>query len=269
MSYILDALKRAEQERHIGQMPNAAAAPAADDYFDEPRRWPWLVLLFVVLAVIVAAVAYWLAGAGNQAVTRPVQSSVQSTSAPTAAAVEVYSEPEASLPTRVTAVTLTPQVIEQTAPLSSAAEVEEAPQEAVKSDLASQPTEASAAFAEPAPQFEPASEPKVAEQSEASFVEPVPAPAPAPEPVAVAEESPSHSLPWLKEMSPSFRRSVPNIDIQFHRYTDNRSRSFVMVDGVRYREGQILKSGPTVERIVEEGLVLRWQGERFVYPIGG
>lgn len=267
MSYILDALKRAEQERHIGQMPNAAAAPAADDYFDEPRRWPWLVLLFMVLAVIVAAAAYWLAGTGNQAVTRPVQSSVQPTSAPTAAAVEVYSEPEASLPTRVTAVTLTPQVIEQPTPLSSAAEVEKAPQETVKQDLVLQPTEASAAFAEPAPQFEPASEPNVAEQPEVSLVESVPEPEP--EPVAVAEESPSHSLPWLKEMSSGFRRSVPNIDIQFHRYTDNRSRSFVMVDGVRYREGQILKSGPTVERIVEEGLILRWQGERFVYPIGG
>lgn len=57
--------------------------------------------------------------------------------------------------------------------------------------------------------------------------------------------------------------------MQFHRHTDNRSRNFVMVDGVRYREGQILKSGPTIERIVEEGLILRWQGERFVYPIGG
>lgn len=257
MSYILEALKRAEQERQIGQAPNAAVAPAGDDYADEPRRWPWLLLAMMLLALLAAGAAYWLA---SQA---PGVASVESVDETKARELASESAPgsspsvELALPTRVTAVTTTPLVIESDATSSN---VEPAPVLA-EPQHAKQP-EPTVAEASAAQSAIVENEPAASSQSPESAVASAP-------PAIEEEEDPSYALPWLREMSEDYRRSVPSFDIQFHRYSDNRYRSFVMVDGARYREGQILKAGPIVERIVEEGLILRWQGERFVYPLGG
>lgn len=67
MSYILDALRRAESERERGNVPTLSANPAAADLADDDvalrrvRPWVWagMLLLLAVLGVAAAA-AYWL-----------------------------------------------------------------------------------------------------------------------------------------------------------------------------------------------------------------
>ncbi|MBT9499861.1 MAG: general secretion pathway protein GspB [Burkholderiaceae bacterium] len=65
MSYILDALRRAESERERGTVPTLSANPAAADLADDgvavrrARPWVWAGLL-LLLAVLGAVAAHWL-----------------------------------------------------------------------------------------------------------------------------------------------------------------------------------------------------------------
>lgn len=293
MSYILEALKRAEQERQIGQAPNAAA-PAPEAYESDRRYWPWVLLMVLLLAVAVLAITFWLSAGRSAALEQAAlapQSQPQAVAnmpiKPQQAGTQADTQ-AAGLPTRVTAVRSEPALVIQAAPIEQTpiaevqlptgpAVVEPAqPEPKAEPEAAVVPELAMAASQTPAEEtVEPPAEPPAELPTEAPAVPPV-ASASAAE--ARAEESSSegadsgpadYELPWLNEMPVAFRRGVPSLEIQFHRYTDDRSRSFVMVAGQRYREGQILKSGPTLERIVEEGLILRWRGERFIYPLGG
>ena len=56
MSYILDALRKAERERHLGQPPNLAI-PSAPDRPERQRHWFWLGvgLVLGLNAVLLAA----------------------------------------------------------------------------------------------------------------------------------------------------------------------------------------------------------------------
>ena len=57
MSYILDALKRAEQ--HRGGPARAVRAPRAFPTEGASPRWPWLVGGAAGMAVLVITVAFW------------------------------------------------------------------------------------------------------------------------------------------------------------------------------------------------------------------
>ena len=284
MSYILEALKRAEQERQIGQAPNAAA-PAPEAYESDRRYWPWVLLMVLLLAVAVLAITFWLS-AGRSAA--PEQAALAPPSQPQAVD-KMPTKPlqadtqAAGLPTRVTAVRSEPALVIQAAPIEQTpiAEVQlptepAQPKPKAEPEAVVIPELAMAAAQTPAEEtVGPPAEPPAELPTEAQAVPPVAsasaAEARADEPSSEGADSgpADYELPWLNEMPVAFRRGVPSLEIQFHRYTDDRSRSFVMIAGQRYREGQILKSGPTLERIVEEGLILRWRGERFIYPLGG
>lgn len=59
------------------------------------------------------------------------------------------------------------------------------------------------------------------------------------------------------------RRQLPPIGISGHLYSSIPGRSFLLVDGRRYREGERLPQGPAIESIDEAGAVLDYRGERF------
>ena len=61
MSYILDALRRADSERERGAVPNLHANPVAlEDDDGEPRRTSPLLWAVVVLSLLLAGVVAWL-----------------------------------------------------------------------------------------------------------------------------------------------------------------------------------------------------------------
>lgn len=84
MSYILDALKRADAERERGLVPglhsqSAAALPQAAQTVDRPKRWPALLLALAVLLMTATAAAWWLTrppGTANVAAPAPVAAAV-------------------------------------------------------------------------------------------------------------------------------------------------------------------------------------------------
>jgi general secretion pathway protein B len=112
MSYILDALRRAEAERERGTVPSIHAQPAfagarPADAPARSRLWIGVTLIGVLLALVVAILLYLLLGRGG-----PVNEGVAPVATPptTAAATPVPAVPAAPAP----AVAVAPPV--QTAP---------------------------------------------------------------------------------------------------------------------------------------------------------
>lgn len=87
---------------------------------------------------------------------------------------------------------------------------------------------------------------------------------PAPQPVAVPEPE-SHSAPVesIEAPRPDAPDGLPDIALSGHLYSSIPGRSFILVNGRRYREGERLREGPAVESIDESGAVLNHRGERF------
>lgn len=95
--------------------------------------------------------------------------------------------------------------------------------------------------------------------SEPRPVETTPSPAPEPAP-APAETSPEPAAPAPSDDVPA---RPPPIELSGHLYSSIPGRSFVLVNGRRYREGERLREGPAVESIDESGAVFNYRGERF------
>ena len=62
MSYILDALKKAEQGRTEGKAPALFAVQAADVDVNDVRKsvWPWIVGVTLMCSGSAGFIAYWL-----------------------------------------------------------------------------------------------------------------------------------------------------------------------------------------------------------------
>lgn len=106
--------------------------------------------------------------------------------------------------------------------------------------------------------------------------EPIAAPrqqVPVAEPVALQPEAPPAAFDAAgdypepaasaADLPVGIRDRPPSIELNGHLYSSIPGRSFVLVDGRRYREGERLSEGPAVESIDETGAVLNDRGERF------
>jgi len=63
MSYILDALKKADRDRSLGEVPDLEAAHWGVRRDENPRRWLWIV---AVLLIVNAGLLAWMLGGRDQ-----------------------------------------------------------------------------------------------------------------------------------------------------------------------------------------------------------
>jgi general secretion pathway protein B len=229
MSYILDALRRAEadRERERGQVPGlhtqalsgSDAASAAG-----PRRWlPWAGGGLMLLAGIGAG-SWW--ASGQQEAASPVALPV-SQPAPAPAPTEAATAPPALQPAAQPA--------------------------------ASVPMPEPAASASP---YLPPVPPPGAVPAPAPVAAAKPAPVPAAPPASV--EAP---ILRLAELPESTRRELPKLTISGSVYSDDPASRFVMVNGEVVREGAKLGADLVLEQIRPRELVLRFKGQRFRQPV--
>jgi general secretion pathway protein B len=60
--------------------------------------------------------------------------------------------------------------------------------------------------------------------------------------------------------------SLPELHLDIHVYSAKPAERFVFVNMRKYTEGQALKEGPTLERITADGAILNQHGLRFLLP---
>lgn len=72
-------------------------------------------------------------------------------------------------------------------------------------------------------------------------------------------------LPTANDLSAT-GTSLPELHLDIHVHSQNPGERFVFVNMRKYLEGETLKEGPNVERITADGVILNQRGLRFLLP---
>ncbi|HSN69980.1 MAG TPA: general secretion pathway protein GspB [Steroidobacteraceae bacterium] len=265
MSFILDALKKSENERQRQSGPAFAEVPMA-----HPRtRQPWwvfavaalllvnlLVLLFVLLgreSAPAPASAPPLAAQPPPAAPPPAESAVAPASRTVDPVVAPPSEPARAARVEPNRAQAAPAVREnpRETPAPSRAEPGRSLAAAAGLDEGYAELEPTLAYDDRAVAATlPAGPP---------IVQPL---ASRPEP----REEPAEALPTVNDLRLSGSGSFPEMHLDIHVYAPLPADRFVFINMRKYVEGQKLQEGPLVERITSDGVVLNQQGLRFLLP---
>ncbi|GIZ50036.1 general secretion pathway protein GspB [Noviherbaspirillum aridicola] len=232
MSYILEALKKAEAERRSGHAPSIhtphsfAPAGAARPWWRHPAAW--------------AGVAVLLAAAG-------------------AAGWQLMRDP--APPAQVAAAAV---------PAAAAPAAPAAPASPAAVPAAPPPTAAARPPAVEAPPAPPPREPKVAAKPEPKAErKPEPRPKPrkeeeakAPAAVARAPEA-DKPPPPLRELPEHIQREIPPLQIGGYIYSPVPADRSVLINKRLLREGDEIAPGLTLEKMTQSGMVLNYRGHRY------
>ena len=242
MSYILDALKRADAERERGHVPGLHAqsldsASSADRHPGLPR---WALVAGGGTALLVVAALAWRMGADAHA---PLPTPM------------IAPEPA---PATAPAVAAAPAVEPAPAPVVEAAPVAMAPAPPPVAYVAPPPP-AAKPLREAKPPVAPRPTPPVA-------VTPAPVPAPAPATARPPEPTPNATVPLMAELPSTLRQQLPHLAVTGSVYSDDAASRFIMLNGEVVKEGGQPAPGLVLERIEPKSAVLRFKGQRFRLP---
>lgn len=260
MSYILEALKKAQAERQIGSTPTIHAptlASAAQAPQTTVRRAPVIVAM-VLMGVAIAGLATML--------LRQQPGSVQSSTtaiAPAAAAPVAPATP-ANMPHAATApiaadtdavpATVAPPVAVPTAAgdpnVTAAAPASVAPANGTRQASAPAPASTVAAAPVAAP----------TEVATARLADATPATPVAPAPVEEHIQS-------LQELPEPIQRAIPQIALGGYMYSKNPSDRLLLIDKVLRKEGEEVAPGLLLEKLQPKQAVFRFRGYRYKIPL--
>jgi general secretion pathway protein B len=261
MSYILDALRRSDQDRKKGDVPNLQSQPdtlvrRASVPFKADRNTvlPWLLLSVAVLLLV------WILPKSMDTDTGG------STIADTAAGSESVRSPdivpvvpvEATQPVQLSDDDLHLDELKDVQLDISTVDEAELPvsQAPMPEPSAVQPTETLAATA---PQREVVAEPR--HDSDQS-VPPLSASVSSPDPSASSSD-PYEGIPHQRQLSYDLQNSLPDLNISVHMYSATPSSRLVRINNTIYREGDFIDSELKLEEITRDGLIMSIRNERF------
>jgi general secretion pathway protein B len=252
MSYILDALRKAEAERERGNVPNihaqpafAGARPSAAPV--KSRMWVVVLALAVLLVLAAALVGYllWGRSAPNDAALASAGAGARQ-NAPAAVPAAVPTTPPAAVPANVT-----PAPVAQ-APVATPAPATVSPTLApMPTTPAPVPTSAAAT-----PARKPRAAPALPDVAAAASL-----PAPAASATATNER-----IYAMAELPDNIRQQLPALAVGGSMYSSSAASRLVIINGQVLHEGERLTPDLTVQQIKPKSAVLSMKGYRFTLP---
>lgn len=76
----------------------------------------------------------------------------------------------------------------------------------------------------------------------------------------------SDEAPWLNSLSEVFRSSLPPLEVNIHVYSPVESQRILYINNRSVQQGERIQAGVMVEEIAQDGVVLRFRGQRFKLP---
>lgn len=287
MSYILDALRKSEQERQRGRLPDIASLPEQPLPPTARRGW-WLGLVVVTLLNMVGVAGWWWTSRGptETPVTHNKEmaaSAMPSTPAPVAASSTAPSNPAASAtppspagtPVSTPGSVVAPQAVTTAQPAGTLIPAQPYQQVIVIPQGTSAVVQ-SPASGQPVPVTYAPPVATALPQSVPDAVMPPPPPAPPLPPELARAIEPGSTgvpdityLPKLEELPPALRSRVPAMTFSSHMYSSMEQFRSVVINGQRMRQGSTLQPGLELATITENGVVLTIDGTSFQVDILG
>lgn len=275
MSYILDALRKADAERERGAVPDLHAqllppgslSDEAESAVLPVGRW----LAIGVGLIVVAGAGWWMLGRDDPAppVVTPVPPPLQPASAASPATVPELATappPAASVPASAPEAARTEEPARDIPAKSakSAQSVEKA--EKSSTVAAARPSAAPKTAAATAEKPAPKESAPVRKKEAAPPPQPPRAEAP-PQPVAPPKAEAPVRLPMLSDLPPELRQMVPPMTIGGSVYSPQASARMVVINGQVFQEGSALGPELRLEQIRQKTAVLSVRGTRFEVPL--
>ncbi|MES9969433.1 MAG: general secretion pathway protein GspB [Candidatus Thiodiazotropha sp.] len=232
MSLILEALKKAERQHKLGEVPRIRP-DTEQPGSAASHRLGWLMLS--LFALVLLGIGIYL-GSGSWFRSQPQQQ------APALSGTESrqHDTPSTGVPEREAP--LENGQISSAPPLQSTTPTREssAPVQEMQGPAAATAT----------PQAQEIEPPR-------EVVSEPPPPPPPPRPPKPLHEMPS-----------GFVANLPPMSIDIHSYDKRAAKRYVLINMEKYREGDYLAEGPRLVEILPQGAVMEHMGERFILPIG-
>ena len=89
------------------------------------------------------------------------------------------------------------------------------------------------------------------------------------DPVLIDEDAKADNeelLPSINELNLTGAQALPELHLDVHVYATKPADRFIYINMRKYHEGNALQEGPVVEHIRRDGVVLNFQGLRFILP---
>lgn len=229
MSYILDALKKSDQERKRGDIPNLQTVHIP---VHAEQKSPRVLYGFIAVLLLVLVFVIGLMVSDNRSpVVEQSIEVIESEKVPDIEHVikhDISDEVKASKDEAIKS---------QRSQLNSAADNKQLVTGAVKNSQLTKPSDWQAANVQatvPADNIEPAE--KIVD---------------------------INNVPFLHELADYQQQSIPQMSFAGHVYSSTPSSRSVIINGYAMSEGDIIVQGLAVEQITSSGVVFRFQGELF------
>jgi general secretion pathway protein B len=248
MSYILNALRKSEQERLAQQSDTVTGRILADQPQPRPKASKLIILLIIGNLIVVAGL-FWL-------VRKEPGAPLAIDSQKTLAAERSQVKPVIAQPT-VIAPPAKP-VLNEPGPISpSIAELA-----ALRKASAAQLPVAKP-MVEKKPVLAQLKSGRIESEMEPNAITPAQV-----ERIKRAEKKPAaaaegRAVPFLFELPPDFRDTVPNLNINVFVYSKQPAERFVMIDMVKYTVGDRIKESMELKEIRPDSLVVEYNNQAF------
>jgi general secretion pathway protein B len=291
MSLILEALKKSEANRRLGQAPDLGTP------FTPVRRGrsPLWAMLVIVLA-LGAGLWWWFGGGGTPASTpvAPQPSNATAQAAGRTAAPAQHREVLQQEDQRLFAAARRQESNAQAAAAAGkdgqiwvAAQRHDATDRMARRPVRTAPPGAaqitSAATPAPVHVATPAQPVRAPKTADTRGYTPPPQPHPEagqphpeagqPHPEAAVSQqvagTPKLDVPAYYDLPFATRKALPQLSMSMHVYAADPKQRFVILDGARMVEGDTTTDSVTLREIRPDGVILEFQGQRFYFPRDG
>jgi len=256
MSYILDALKKAEQERRRSKTPDIMTNPDGSGGSPKKSLWPYAVLIMLVAS---AGSLGWFFGHEKTDTAMPIPPPVTPNYVvPEHPQTELAVQPAAPLTETAPATqSITTSAAGQAAKEEKSASTNNTlgplndKQTFSKSKAIQMPADSRATSAKIKPG--PVARSKSSQDRAAEEVRPQ----------TEKKTVPDNKIYAISELPDTVRQELPAITISTHIYSSDKSERLAAISGHIGREGQEVMTGIMLESITPDGVILRYQGYRF------
>jgi len=226
MSYILDALKKSDQERKRGNVPTLQTVHIPMNV-EQQKPWGLYALIILLLLVLAFVVGMLVSGADSvteQEVHRPA---VTPEEQPGEGVIQQPKSVENITPVESTPVVKSPAIKKQSANRAQASSEVHRQQQHTKDISASQVT----------PRAEATRPPEVLENID--------------------------DIPYLGELPEYQQQSIPVLNFAGHVYSSTASNRSVIINGIERSQGDTIGEGLSIEKITPRGVVFRFRDTLF------
>ena len=236
MSYILEALKKSEQQRELGRVPGITSVHE-NTAKSVSGKWLWLIVAILLLNAGLLVLLLWPDSEPEPVIT----------SAPIREPVQLRRDRPAVAP-----LVSQPPVLENPAPrVPQAARIAPLPAAPAAAPVKTETT-AKPVLQEPAMDAAVLPAQPQAEQPQAE------------QPPRPAVKADAPALPvWPQIPTHLFQQLSGNLRLDVHVFSDQPQKSFVLINMRKYRQGEKLQEGPQLDEITAEGVILSFSRQRF------